>query len=113
MESMFAFQPTGPCNVDRCPKRLGNEMAGLAMHGSIPVLGLVLDLQHCRPRANACNRWESTTACEPGAAVRMLLHTSTVRPQPPRVMIFVHHSALLEAADLRGEGTFASIRDSS
>jgi hypothetical protein len=79
VDSVFAIQPTAPCNVNCCAKRLGNEMAGLAMLRSIPVLGLVLDLQHRRPPANACIRWGSTAPCGPGIAVRTLLHTSTVK----------------------------------
>jgi hypothetical protein len=57
-------------------------------------------------------RFAATSPRGEGSALRMLLHTCTVKAQPPRVMILVHHAVLLEAPDLRTEGTYASIRDS-
>jgi hypothetical protein len=71
-------------------------MTGLAMLRSVPMLGLMLKFQHGRPPANTCIRSESTATCGPGTAVRMLLHMSIVKAQPPRVMTFVHLAALPE-----------------
>jgi len=42
---VFALQATCSCDVDCGEQGLGDEMAGLAVVGCIPVLGLVLDLQ--------------------------------------------------------------------
>jgi hypothetical protein len=95
VHSVFAFQPAAACNLDCCAKRLCDEMTRLAMLRSIPVLSLVLDLQHRGPPANASIRSESTATCGPGSAVRTSLHILIVKAQPRRVMIFVHHAALL------------------
>jgi hypothetical protein len=46
--SMFAFQPASASDVDRRAQRLGDEMAGIAVIGCVPVLGLMLELQHRR-----------------------------------------------------------------
>ncbi len=42
---MFALKPAALRDIDRCTQRLSNEMAGLAVIGCVPVLGLVLKLQ--------------------------------------------------------------------
>jgi hypothetical protein len=98
VHSVFAFQAPAARNVDGCAKRLCNEMTGLAMLRSLPMLGLMLKFQHGRPPANTCIRSESTATRGPGIAVRMLVHTSIVKAQAPGVM--------------NSEGTRAPIRDS-
>jgi hypothetical protein len=92
---VFAFQAAAACNLDCRPKRLRDELTGLPMLRSIPVLSLMLELQHGRPPANTCIRSESTATRGPHIAVGMLLHISIVEAQPPRVMTFVHHAALV------------------
>ena len=94
VHSVFASQPAAACNLDCRPKRLRDELTGLPMLRSIPVLSLMLELQHGRPPANTCIRSESTATRGPHIAVGMLLHISIVEAQPPRVMTFVHHAAL-------------------
>jgi hypothetical protein len=98
---VFAFQPAGACDANCRAKRLCNEMTRLTMLRSIPVLSLMLDLQHRRPPADASTRSESTATCGPGITIRVLLHTSIVNAQPPRVMTFVHDAALASPMPVR------------
>jgi hypothetical protein len=57
--SVFAFQPSSACDLDRLAKCLCDEMASLAMIGCVPVLRLMLELQHRGPPTNTCarSRW--------------------------------------------------------
>jgi hypothetical protein len=41
---VLASQAACASDLDRCPQRLSDEVAGLTMVGRIPVLGLVLNL---------------------------------------------------------------------
>jgi hypothetical protein len=70
--SVFAFQPTGARDVDCRAERLCNEMASLAVRGCVPVLGLVLELQHRRPPTNTCARSIRMAVRIPG--IRYLAH---------------------------------------
>jgi hypothetical protein len=56
---MLALKSAASCNVDRCPKRRGYEVASLTMVRRVPMLGLVLEFQHrCLP-AGKCARHDS------------------------------------------------------
>ena len=64
--SVCARQPTDACDVDCRAKRLGDEMPCLAVLGRVPMLGLMLELQHRRLPTNTCTRSKRTAACIPG-----------------------------------------------
>jgi hypothetical protein len=73
--SVFALQPTGACDVDCRAERLSDEMACIAVLGCVPMLGLMLELQHRRSPTNTCGRSIRMAVRLPGIVDLAHLHT--------------------------------------
>jgi hypothetical protein len=75
--SVLALQSAGACDVDCGAQRLCNQVASLAMLGGVPVLSLMLELQHRRPPTHTCGRSVWPTIYVPGIRDLAHLHSSS------------------------------------
>lgn len=81
--SVFAVQPTSACDFDCRAKRLSDQMARLAVLGRVPMLGLMLELEHRRSPTTTGAGSMRVAVCVPGIVhltyVPTLLSTLHVR----------------------------------
>ena len=87
---MFAVQPAGASDVDRRAKRLGDEMANIAVIRRVPMLGLMLDLPHRRLPISTSDTSEWAALLGLYIRVRSQLHAIMLAALRRRVMIFFH-----------------------